>query len=324
MVLPSLELVVCWCPGGIALAHPDTRCAVDGARPLRRRRRFPVVILLILSNFCKTLNDSENPDRSCATQRFRCNQVFRGTATGDPPVMGNIAPAVARRQHTIQAVCELARVSSSKRFGPHGGLIFSADLVAICRRHRLIALSPQPRVTNARVHASIGFQPRCADLRTCTVVGGGFEVDDRRVLSWKCNTYQRGNENPGHGCEKQGVQSRKYLCRILTGRDNERHGVLRITDVAPAARRAVIHQGHLGRATCQSHCVPRSLARTGDRVPRPGPHIDIHTRKPRRVISGVRNQRPSPPCRLHVAHSLERRPGIQPVVGKCKAIYTRE
>ncbi len=24
----------------------------------------------------------------------------------------------------------------------------------------------------------------------------------------------RGNENPGHGCEKQGVQSRKVLCRI--------------------------------------------------------------------------------------------------------------
>ena len=36
-----------------------------------------------LSKFCKTLSDSENPGRSCATQRIRCNQVFRGTATGE-------------------------------------------------------------------------------------------------------------------------------------------------------------------------------------------------------------------------------------------------
>ena len=35
-----------------------------------------------LSKFCKTLSDNEHPGRSCATQRFRCNQVFRGTATG--------------------------------------------------------------------------------------------------------------------------------------------------------------------------------------------------------------------------------------------------
>ena len=36
------------------------------------------------------------------------------------------------------------------------------------------------------------------------------------ILSWNGKAI-RGNENPGHGCEKQGVQSRKVLCRITTG-----------------------------------------------------------------------------------------------------------
>ena len=36
------------------------------------------------------------------------------------------------------------------------------------------------------------------------------------VLSWKRKAI-RGNENPGRGCEKQSVQSRKVLCRIRTG-----------------------------------------------------------------------------------------------------------
>ena len=31
---------------------------------------------------CGALSDSEHPGRSCATQRFRCNQVFGGTSTG--------------------------------------------------------------------------------------------------------------------------------------------------------------------------------------------------------------------------------------------------
>ena len=36
------------------------------------------------------------------------------------------------------------------------------------------------------------------------------------VLSWNGKAIRR-NENPGHGCEKQSVQSTKVLCRIMTG-----------------------------------------------------------------------------------------------------------
>ena len=44
----------------LSLAHPDTRCAVGGARPLRRCGGFPIVVLRV-----------------------------------GPPVVGDIAPAIA-------------------------------------------------------------------------------------------------------------------------------------------------------------------------------------------------------------------------------------
>ena len=41
----------------------------------------------------------------------------------------------------------------------------------------------------------------------------------RRRRDVACGKEIRENENPGHGCEKQGgAQSRKSLCRIWTGR----------------------------------------------------------------------------------------------------------
>ena len=62
------------------------------------------------------------------------------------------------------------------------------------------------------------------------------------VLPW-IGKATRGNENPGHGCEKQSVQSRKVLCRILTGghRAEAAHGAAaerRLVEVAARVQRA--------------------------------------------------------------------------------------
>ena len=59
-----------------------------------------------------------NPGRSCATQRFRCNQVFRGTATGRGRVV-HLDARVAERlvAHAVRAVEAAERVEQPAQRG---------------------------------------------------------------------------------------------------------------------------------------------------------------------------------------------------------------